>query len=153
MSILEIKRAGNVVLKEMCSPVNRIDRKIKQLLDDMAETMYQANGVGLAAPQIGATIRLVVIDVGDGLIELINPEIVSHEGQETDTEGCLSVPEIFGEVDRYQKVVVEGLSRRGKKQRIVGEGLLARALQHELDHLDGVLFIEKAKSVHRGNQK
>lgn len=153
MSILEIKRAGNVVLKEMCSPVNRIDRKIKQLLDDMAETMYQANGVGLAAPQIGETIRMVVIDVGDGLIELINPEIVEHEGRQTDTEGCLSVPEIFGEVDRYQKVVVEGLNRRGKKQRIVGEGLLAVALQHELDHLDGILFIEKAKSVHRGNQK
>lgn len=153
MAILEIKRAGNVVLKEMCSPVNRIDRKIKQMLDDMAETMYKANGCGLAAPQIGEPIRMLVIDVGDGLIELINPEIVEYEGKETDTEGCLSLPDLWGEVERYQKVVVEGLNRRGKKQRIAGEGLLARALQHELDHLDGVLFIDKAKSVYKGKQK
>lgn len=153
MAILEIKRAGAVVLKEVCKPVEKIDRKIKHLLDNMTETMYQANGVGLAAPQIGESLRIVVIDIGEGLIELINPKIIEFEGNELDTEGCLSVPDIFGEVERYSKVVVEGLNRRGKKQRITGEGLLARALQHELDHLDGILFIEKAKSVHRGNTK
>lgn len=151
MAILEIKKAGDKVLKEICQPVEKIDRKVRQLLDDMAETMYSANGAGLAAPQVGVTLRLVVIDVGDGLIELINPEIVKHEGTMKDTEGCLSIPDIWGEVERYSKVVVESLNRRGKKQRLVGEGLLARAFQHELDHLNGILFIDRAETIQRGN--
>lgn len=151
MAILEIKKAGDKVLKEICQPVEKIDRKVRQLLDDMAETMYSANGAGLAAPQVGITLRLVVIDVGDGLIELINPEIVKHEGSMKDTEGCLSIPDIWGEVERYSKVVVESLNRRGKKQRLVGEGLLARAFQHELDHLNGILFIDRAETIQRGN--
>lgn len=151
MAILEIKKAGDKVLKEICQPVEKIDRKVRQLLDDMAETMYSANGAGLAAPQIGVTLRLVVIDVGDGLIELINPEIVKYEGSVKDTEGCLSIPDIWGEVERYSKVVVESLNRRGKKQRLVGEGLLARAFQHELDHLNGILFIDRAETIQRGN--
>lgn len=151
MAILEIRKAGDKVLKEICRPVDRIDRKIKQLLDDMAETMYKAGGVGLAAPQVGAVLRVVVIDVNDQLLELVNPVIVAHEGSQTDSEGCLSVPELWGEVERYSKVTVEFLNRRGKKQRLTGEGMLARAIQHELDHLDGVLFIDRAKSLQRGN--
>lgn len=149
MSVLEIKKAGNKILKEICSPVERIDRTIRTLLDDMAETMYRENGVGLAAPQVGKTLRIVVIDVGDGLIELINPQIIEKEGQNIDSEGCLSIPEVFGEVERYEKVTVEGLNRRGKKQRIQATGLFARAIQHELDHLDGILFIDRARTISR----
>ncbi|EAX48609.1 peptide deformylase [Thermosinus carboxydivorans Nor1] len=150
MSVLEIKKAGDKVLKEKAAPVGKIDRKVKQLLDDMAQTMYAAEGVGLAAPQVGVSLRIIVVDVGDGLIELINPVIVAAEGSETNTEGCLSVPGVYGEVERYAQVVVEGLERSGKKVRITGTGLLARALQHEIDHLDGVLFIEKAKTLYKG---
>lgn len=151
MAILEIKKAGDKVLKEICRPVDKIDRKVKRLLDDMAETMYSANGVGLAAPQVGVSLRMVVIDTGEGLIELINPQIVEHEGRKIDTEGCLSVPDLFGEVERYREVVVEFIDRRGKKQRCRGKDLLAIAFQHELDHLDGVLFIDRARSIQRGN--
>lgn len=150
MPTMDIKKAGNKVLKEIAAPVEKIDRKIKQLLDNMAETMYAADGVGLAAPQVGVSLRIVVIDVGEGLLELINPEIISKEGSETDTEGCLSVPGMYGEVERYASVTVEALNRSGKKFRINGSGLLARALQHEIDHLNGILFIELAKTVHKG---
>ena len=152
MAILEIKKAGNPVLKEVCQPVERIDNKIKRLLDDMAETMYNAEGVGLAAPQVGLAIRVVVIDVGEGLIELINPVIVEKEGCVIDTEGCLSIPNIFGEVERAEKVTVEFFNRRGKKQRMTGTGLLARCFQHELDHLEGVLFIDLAKTIRQGDR-
>jgi len=153
MALLEIKKAGDTVLKEICQPVAKIDNKIRRLLDDMAETMYEANGVGLAAPQVGTAIRVVVIDVGNGLLELINPVIVEREGTATDTEGCLSIPDIFGEVERSSKVTVEFTNRRNKKQQITGEGLLARCFQHELDHLDGVLFIDRALSIQRGEDK
>ena len=120
----------------------------------MAVTMYESDGVGLAAPQVGRPIRVVVIDCQDdhGLIELINPVITFREGTATDTEGCLSVPGIYGEVERAAKVKVEFLNRRGKKQHLTATGLLARCVQHELDHLEGQLFIDIAKSLHRGNQ-
>ncbi|MGI6092797.1 MAG: peptide deformylase [Veillonellaceae bacterium] len=149
MAVLEIKKAGDEVLKKVCTPVTKIDRKIKKLIEDMAETMYAANGVGLAAPQIGLPIRVVVIDTGDGLIELINPVITEKEGCDKDTEGCLSIPFVFGEVERYSKVTVEALNRNGKTVKVTGTGLLARALQHELDHLDGVLFIERANTLYK----
>ena len=113
MSLLEIKKAGAPVLKEICAPVERVDAKLKDLLDNMAETMYEANGIGIAAPQVGEAVRMVVIDIGDGLIELVNPKITFREGSETDSEGCLSVPGIFGEVERASKVKVEFLARRG----------------------------------------
>ena len=137
MAILEIKKAGAPVLKEVCAPVEKIDKGLRKLLDDMAVTMYESDGVGLAAPQIGRPIRVVVIDCQDdhGL-----------------TEGCLSVPGIYGEVERAAKVKVEFLNRRGKKQHLTATGLLARCIQHELDHLEGQLFIDIAKSLHRGNQ-
>ena len=153
MALLDIKKAGAPVLKEICAPVDKIDAKLKRLMDDMAETMYEANGVGLAAPQVGIPIRMVVIDTGDGLFELINPQIVKREGTEIDTEGCLSVPQIFGEVERAAQVTVECLNRRGKPQRITAIGLFARCIQHELDHLEGKLFIDIAKSIRRGENE
>lgn len=154
MALLDIKKAGDPVLKEVCAPVEKIDKQLKKLMDDMAETMYESNGVGIAAPQVGKAIRLVVIDCQDehGLLELINPVITFREGMETDTEGCLSVPDIYGEVERAAKVKVEFTNRRGKKQRVTATGLLARCIQHELDHLEGQLFIDIAQSIHRGNQ-
>ena len=149
MAILDIKKAGVVVLKQQAQPVARIDKKIRTLLDDMAETMYKANGVGLAAPQVGESIQVVVIDVGEGLIELVNPEIVRMEGTETDSEGCLSVPEIYGDVERAAKVSVKYLNRQGKNHRITATGLLARCLQHEIDHLHGRLFIDIAQNLRK----
>ncbi len=152
MAILDIKKAGDVILKQEAKPIERIDKKIRTLLTDMAETMYKANGVGLAAPQIGESICVVVIDVGEGLIELINPVIIRKEGSETDTEGCLSVPDFYGEVERAAKVSVEYLNRFGKRRRITATGLLARCLQHEIDHLHGQLFIDIAKNLHKKDE-
>lgn len=155
MAIREVKKAGDPILKEICQPVERVDKKVRQLLDDMAETMYAKDGVGLAAPQVGESLRVVVMDCQDdhGLLELVNPVITHREGSAIDTEGCLSVPDIYGEVERAERVRVEFLNRRGKKQRLTATGLLARCIQHELDHLDGQLFIDIAKSLHRGKQE
>ena len=153
MSLLEIKKAGAPVLKEICAPVERVDAKLKDLLDNMAETMYEANGIGIAAPQVGEAVRMVVIDIGDGLIELVNPKITFREGSETDSEGCLSVPGIFGEVERASKVKVEFLDRRGTRKHITAKGLLARCIQHELDHLEGVLFIDVATSLRKEEEQ
>ena len=140
-------------MKEICAPVERVDAKLKDLLDNMAETMYEANGIGIAAPQVGEAVRMVVIDIGDGLIELVNPKITFREGSETDSEGCLSVPGIFGEVERASKVKVEFLDRRGKRKHITAKGLLARCIQHELDHLEGVLFIDVATSLRKEEEQ
>jgi len=150
MSLMEIKKAGDPVLKEVCAPVEKIDRRLRRTLDDMAETMYASDGVGIAAPQVGLAIRAVVIDVDKHRYELINPEITYREGSEVDTEGCLSVPEIYGEVERAAKVKVEFLNRYGKPQQLEAEGLLARCIQHELDHLEGQLFIDIANNLHKG---
>ena len=152
MAILDIKKAGDLVLKQQAQPIERIDKTIRTLLDDMAETMYKANGVGLAAPQVGQSIQVVVIDVGEGLLELINPTIIRKEGTEIDTEGCLSVPEIYGEVERAAKVSVEYLNRRGRRHRITATGLLARCLQHEIDLLLGRLFIDIANNLHKAQK-
>lgn len=151
MAVLEIRHAGDKILKDICRPVRKIDRNVRELLNDMADTMYELNGVGLAAPQVGASLRVVVIDIGEGLIELVNPRIVDYAGEKvTDSEGCLSVPDIYGDVERYSKVTVEAQNRYGKNIRLTGEGLLSVAIQHELDHLDGILFIDKAKTLQRG---
>ena len=149
MAVLNIRKAGDMVLKKKAEPVVRIDRKIKQLLDDMSQTMYHADGVGLAAPQIGVSQRIIVIDVGEGLIELINPVITASEGSLISMEGCLSVPGIYGDVERCTSVTVEGFDRHRKKVRISATDLLAKALQHEIDHLEGILFIELAKTIHK----
>ncbi len=122
--------------------VAEIDDRILTLLDDMADTMYDANGVGLAAPQVGILRRVVVIDVGDGLIELINPVIVYKKGEQIDAEGCLSVPGRSGTVARPEKVKVRGLNRNGEEITVDGEGLLARALCHEIDHLNGTVYVD-----------
>ena len=154
MAILEIVKAGDPGLKQECEIVDKIDSKIRKLLTNMAETMYKADGVGLAAPQIGVNKCIVVMDVGDenGLIEMVNPEIVEKEGSMIDSEGCLSVPNVFGDVERFEKVTVEYLNRRGKKKRLTATGLLSRCIQHETDHLKGVLFIDIAKSIRQGDK-
>lgn len=153
MSVMEIKKMGEPVLKEVCAPVERIDKKLKRLLDDMAETMYAKEGVGIAAPQVGVPIRAVVIDVDKKKrYELINPVIVEREGSVIDQEGCLSFPGIFGDVERAEKVKVEYINRFGKKRSVEAEGLLSRCIQHELDHLDGKLFIEIAHNLTEGRK-
>lgn len=150
MAVLEIRKAGDKVLKQIAQPVIKIDKKVKKLLDDMWETMEKSDGVGLAAPQVGVSLRIIVIDAGEGIIELINPVITESMGCELGLEGCLSIPGIFGDVERFAEVTVEGFNRFGKKVKITGNGLLGRALQHEIDHLEGILFIEKAQTINRG---
>ena len=155
MAVLEIVKAGDPVLKQKAVEIKKVDKKLRILLDNMAETMYRADGVGLAAPQVGRAIRCVVIDVGDdnGLLELIDPVITEREGSEIDSEGCLSVPNVFGDVERAAKVVVEYTNRWNKRKRLAAGGLLARCIQHELDHLEGILFIDVAKSIRHGEKK
>ena len=143
MALRTIRKLGDEVLRKKCRPVEKIDERILTLLDDMAETMYDANGVGLAAPQIGVLKRIAVIDVGDGLIELINPEIISREGHCVEQEGCLSVPGRYGTVDRPETVTVRATDRDGNEFEITGDGLLARAFCHEIEHLDGIVFVDK----------
>ena len=142
MALRNIVEVGDEVLNKTSRPVEKIDQKILTLLDDMAETMYHRDGVGLAAPQVGVLRRMVVIDVGEGLIELINPVIVSAEGEQDGQEGCLSVPGKYGYVVRPNKVTVRALNRHGEEITVTGEELLARAFCHEIDHLNGRLFTE-----------
>jgi peptide deformylase len=148
MAIYQIVRIGESVLKEKAQEVGKITRNIHKLLDNMADTMYEANGVGLAAPQIGVPKRVVVIDTGDGLFELINPVIIEKNGEEIDVEGCLSIPNLVGEVKRAKKVVAQALNRNGELLEYKVEGLLARAFQHEIDHLNGILFVDVAEHVY-----
>ncbi|MBQ0067643.1 MAG: peptide deformylase [Phascolarctobacterium sp.] len=148
MAILKIMHAGNPVLRKVAEPVKKIDKRITRLLTNMAETMYAADGVGLAAPQIGESKRMVVIDVGDGvLLEMINPVITKREGSVVDMEGCLSVPDYNGTVERSATVECEFTNRQGELVKLTATELLARAIQHEIDHLDGILFIDKAQTI------
>lgn len=147
MAIRIIREDGDEVLRKKAREVGEIDDRIAALVKDMAETMYDADGVGLAAPQVGILKRIVVIDVGEGLLELINPKIIKENGDETDIEGCLSVPDLVGEVARPTKVTVEAKNLKGQDIVIEGEGLLARALCHEIDHLNGVLFTDRAQKI------
>lgn len=149
MAVLDIRKAGDPVLKAKAKPVVKVTKTVRQLLDNMVETMREEDGVGLAAPQVGVSSRLIVVDIGEGLIELINPELVETEGCEVATEGCLSIPGYYGEVERFTQVTVTGLDRNGNPLRLSCDGLLARAMQHEIDHLEGVLFIERAQSLHK----
>ncbi len=144
MAIRKIVEMGtDDVLRKHSRKVERFDARLHDLLDDMAETMYAAEGAGLAAPQVGVLKRCCVIDVGEGLIELVNPEIVSREGEVTVIEGCLSVPDRAGKVVRPEKVKVKAQNRDGAPIEVEGEGLLAVCLSHELDHLDGILYVDK----------
>lgn len=149
MALREIVQYGDDVLRKKCRPVTAFDEKLHILLDDMAETLAKAEGAGLAAPQVGILRRVVIVDVhdGKGVIELINPEIIATEGVQCGGEGCLSLPGEWREVERPNKVTVRAQDRNGEEFTMTGEGLLARAFCHELDHLDGVLFIDKAKIV------
>lgn len=150
MAVLEIKTAGELVLKQTAEPVKKIDKRIKKLLDDMAETMYATEGIGIAAPQVGVSLRMVVVDVENKRYDIINPEIISREGSAVDTEGCLSCPDLFGEVERAEKIRVKFTTRYHKEKEIEAEGLLARCIQHEVDHLNGRLFIDIAKNITKG---
>jgi len=143
MAIREIREKGDEILYKKCKTVVKFDEKLHILLDDMYETMQSRDGVGLAAPQVGILKRAVVIDVGDGKIELINPEIVEESGEQTGSEGCLSVPGVFGEVTRPNVVTVKAQDRDGKWFKITGKELLARAFCHEIEHLDGKLFLDR----------
>lgn len=144
MAIRQIRTVEDEVLRKKCRPVEKVNDQIRQLLDDMAETMYHTeNGAGLAAPQVGILKRLVVLDMGDGLIKLVNPVIISQEGSQEVIEGCLSIPGVAGRLIRPSKVTVEALNEKGEKVRYIGTGELAKCFCHELDHLDGVLFTDK----------
>ena len=151
MAVYRIIGIGEDILREKAKEVKEITPNIHKLLDNMAETMYAAEGIGLAAPQIGVPKRVVVIDVGDGLIELINPVILSKDGEETEQEGCLSIPNMVGEVKRARKVVIQALDREGTLLEYGAEGLIARAFQHEIDHLEGILFVDVAEKVYDKN--
>ena len=144
MAIRNIVEMGkDDILRKRARRVDKFDKRLAILLDDMADTMYEADGVGLAAPQVGILKRCVVIDVGEGLIELVNPEILWAEGEVVDVEGCLSVPGRRATVARPEKVRVHAQDRKGNHIEVEGEGLLAVCLCHELDHLDGILYVDK----------
>jgi peptide deformylase len=147
MAIYRIVEMGDPILREKARLVPKITPNVLKLLDNMANTMYEYQGVGLAAPQVGVSKRIVVVDAGDGLIELINPVITVRQGLNTEIEGCLSIPGIKGEVQRAVRIVVKALNRDGREFTCEGEGMLSRAIQHELDHLDGILFVDKAENL------
>ena len=148
MAKLQIRKVGDEALRKVCRPVDAITPRILTLLDDMVETMRAANGVGLAAPQVGILRRIVVIEVEPGeVLELINPKIIAFSGEQDGQEGCLSVPGRWGMVKRPMHVTVRALNRKGEEVEITGHELLARCFCHELDHLDGALYIDKAYSM------
>ena len=146
MAIRQIRTLGDPVLTKVCRKVEKMTPRIRELIDDMLETMYDANGVGLAAPQVGVLRRIVVIDVGSEERDphiLINPEIIETDGSQTGNEGCLSLPGKFGEVTRPNHVKVKALDENMDEFELVGDELLARAICHECDHLDGILYSSK----------
>lgn len=145
MTIRAIVKYPNEVLEKECSQVTVFDKELGILLDDMYETMIEADGVGIAAPQVGVASRVAIVDFGEGQdpIEMVNPELVLYEGAETDIEGCLSFPGIFGEVERPDHVKIKAQERDGSWYELEAEGYEARAILHELDHLDGILFTSK----------
>lgn len=147
MSVYQIVKNGDEVLREKALQVREITPNILKLLNNMRDTMYASNGVGLAAPQIGISKRVIIVDTGDDYLELINPEIIMSEGIQSDQEGCLSVPGYFGDVSRAHRVRIRALNREGEMIEIEREELAARAIQHEIDHLNGILFIDKATNL------
>jgi len=152
MSLLKIRNYPDPILYETAESVDEVDKEVKTLLDDMVETMYEAKGIGLAAPQIGISKRIIVVDVGEEprrLFKLVNPEIVATEGSFRGEEGCLSIPDVRETVERSERVTVHGLDENGKEVSIEADGLLSVCLQHEIDHLDGVLFIDRLSRVRK----
>lgn len=150
MAIRNIVKLGDDILRKVCRTQMTFDDKLAMTLDDMAETMYKAEGVGLAAPQIGILRRYCIVDVGDGIIELVNPVIESMSGEQTGEEGCLSIPNRYESVTRPMTVTVRAQDRNGNSFTITAQGFKARALCHEIDHLDGILYIDKTdKKIRR----
>jgi peptide deformylase len=152
--IRPILKYGDTILHDRAQPVSTITPEVERLIDDMIETMYAAPGIGLAAPQVGVPLRIFVVDISVGrdpkaLLTLINPEFVEREGTQLEEEGCLSVPGFNATVVRPTKAVVKGLDRAGQEQRYEASGLLARAFQHEMDHLDGTLFVDRLRGLKR----
>ncbi len=145
--ILEIKQVGDAVLREKCEPITKFDGELARLLDDMKDTLKKAQGAGLAAPQVGVSKRVVCVDVDEGYFEFINPTFVSQKGEQVGAEGCLSVRGKSGTVTRPYKVKILFQDRLGDKYSLVARGFFARAICHELDHLDGVLYIDKAIDI------
>ncbi len=143
MAIRNIVKYGDDILRKTCRSQLQFDKRLHVILDDMAQTMYEAQGVGLAAPQVGILRRFCIVDVGDGLIELVNPVLVSSSGEQTDEEGCLSLPGKYAEVTRPMNVTVRAQDRFGKNFEISASELKARAILHEMDHLDGILYIDR----------
>ncbi len=149
MALRQIRIQGDAVLEKTCREVKEMTPRIRELIDDMLDTMYDANGVGLAGPQVGVLKRICVIDIGDGPIVLVNPVIVSSDGEQTGDEGCLSLPGKAGQVTRPNHVIVRALNADMEEIEVEGETLLARALCHEIDHLDGHMYTEKVEgSLH-----
>ncbi len=156
MAILNIVKVGDDTLHKVCRPVKEITPRILTLLDDMRETLLDADGVGLAAPQVGILRRIALViatEEDNRIYELINPEIISREGEQYELEGCLSVPERWGYVTRPEKVTVKATDRDGKEFTVTATGLTARCFCHELDHLDGTLFIDKAQMLSKEEVK
>ncbi len=143
MALRTIRQMGDAVLTKKCREIKEVTPRIEELIDDMIETMYEGNGVGLAAPQVGVLKRVVTIDVGDGPLVLINPEIIESSGEQTGSEGCLSLPGKAGEVTRPNYVKVRAYDRRMQQIELEGTELLARAFCHEVEHLDGHMYVEK----------
>lgn len=158
MAILKVKLCGDPILRKRCQEIEEVDEKIRKLLDDMADTMYHNEGIGLAAPQVGVLKRAIVVDVGEGLTALVNPKILWRQGKVTAPEGCLSLPGISLDIKRSQEVIVEGIDKDGEIRQIGAAGLFARALQHEIEHLNGILIIDhvsrkKLKSIRKELRK
>ncbi len=148
MAVLPIVGHSHPVLRQKAKRVRNIDGSVQRLIDDMVETMHEVEGVGLAAPQVGVSLRVIVIELpGEETLALVNPQIVKRSGEREVVEGCLSVPGYRGEIKRSEKVTAKGLDRHGKEIRIKGEGLLSQALEHETDHLRGVLYIDHLESI------
>ncbi len=149
MALRQIRIQGDAVLEKTCREVREMTPRIRELIDDMLDTMYDANGVGLAGPQVGVLKRICVIDIGEGPIVLVNPVVVSADGEQTGDEGCLSLPGKAGQVTRPNHVIVRALNEDMEEIEVEGEALLARALCHEIDHLDGHMYTEKVEgSLH-----
>lgn len=148
MAILNILKEGDETLRKKCRPVDEITPRILTLLDDMHDTLEKAQGVGLAAPQVGILRRIVIVEIDDKKYEMINPEIIETKGKQDEIEACLSVPDKYGLVRRPAKVKVRATDRNGNVYEVEGEGLMARCFCHELDHLDGILYIDKAKEIY-----
>jgi peptide deformylase len=154
LAFRKIVQYPDPVLKKQAKPVTKFHERLHKLLNDMAETMYAAPGVGLAAPQVGILKRVIVVDIGEGLIEMVNPEIVAKSGEQlSPPEGCLSIPGLLGDVRRAEKITVVGQDRHGERVELTAEGYLARAFQHEIDHLNGILFLDVADRVFRPEEE